>query len=56
MTIEEALYGISYANVLLYSRAMPMYDDKEDDSPLYDPTKDACEVTDNDNEVGIVRV
>ncbi len=56
MTIEEALHGISYANILLYSRATPMYDDKDDDSPLFDASKDACNMIDNDDEVGVVRI
>ena len=33
-----------------------MYDDKEDDSLLFDASKDACNMIDNDDEVGVVRI
>lgn len=35
---------MSYQNILLYSRAMPQYDDIDEDKdrPLYDDTLDAC--------------
>ena len=40
--MHDALYNISYANALLYSRAMPLPGDKTDtDAPLYDERKDA---------------
>lgn len=38
---RDALYGISYANAVLYSRAMPMVGDADDDSPVFDESKDA---------------
>lgn len=31
MKPEEVLYGISYENLLLYSKATPCYDDVKDD-------------------------
>jgi hypothetical protein len=42
VTEKYALYNISYVNAVMYSRALPMPDDeKEDDKPLYDDSKDA---------------
>lgn len=43
VTAKEALYGISYKNAIMYSRAMPMPNDEtEDDSkPLFDDSLDA---------------
>ena len=42
MTAKEALYDISYKNVIMYSRAMPMPNDEtEDDKPLFDESLDA---------------
>ena len=34
-----------YLNAIMYSRAIPMPNDKSDDAdkPLYDETKDACD-------------
>lgn len=40
--LEYALYGISYRNALLFSRAMPMPGDEDDDErPLFDESLDA---------------
>lgn len=37
-------------NAIMYSRAVPMPgDDAEDDAPLFDATKDACEDIDLDS-------
>ena len=42
MTIEYALDNISYVNAVMYSRAMPMYDDKKkEDRPPFDESVDA---------------
>ena len=41
MTDKQALYDISYKNAIMYSRAMPMPNDKIEDTPLYDDSKDA---------------
>nr|CAI9750628.1 hypothetical protein GPVRGNEL_GPVRGNEL_CDS_0013 [Caudoviricetes sp.] len=41
MTDKQALYDISYKNAIMYSRAMPMPNDKSEDNPLYDDSKDA---------------
>lgn len=48
VTPEYALHGISYANVVLYSHSIPIpgedSDNKNnDDAPLYDDSKDACQ-------------
>ena len=59
VTEKYALYEMSYTNAILYSRAMPMPDDEKDnDTPLYDGTKDANDPNNfNDfNEEEIVRV
>ena len=59
VTEKYALYEMSYTNAILYSRAMPMPDDeKANDTPLYDGTKDANDPNNfNDfNEEEIVRV
>lgn len=41
VTEKYALYEISYVNALLYSRAVPMPKDGEDeDAPLFDENKD----------------
>lgn len=43
VTEKYALYDISYLNAIMYSRAVPMPHDKNDeDKPLFDETKDAC--------------
>ena len=37
------LYEISYLNAIMYSRAVPMPNDKSEvDRPLFDESKDAC--------------
>ena len=42
MTDKQALCDISYKNAIMYSRAMPMPNDKSDsDKPLYDDRLDA---------------
>ena len=42
LTEREALYGISYKNAIMYSRAMPMPNDEtEDEQPPYDDGLDA---------------
>lgn len=42
MTDKQALYDISYKNAVMYSRVMPMPNDKsEKDQPLYDDRLDA---------------
>lgn len=42
MNPHEALYGMSYKNAIMYSRAMPMPNDEtDDDSPVYDDSLDA---------------
>jgi hypothetical protein len=43
VTAQEALYDMSYVNAIMYSKAVPMYDDKPsaEDKPLYDDTLDA---------------
>lgn len=44
ITAHEALYDISYVNAIMYSKAMPMYDDKQtedDNKPVYDDALDA---------------
>lgn len=42
MTDKQALYDISYKNAVMYSRTMPMPDDKsETDRPIYDDSLDA---------------
>lgn len=57
MSEKYALYEISYANALLYSRAVPMPDDGDTDDapPLYDESKDANDpnkfTLDNDEEI-----
>lgn len=54
VTPEYALHGISYANVIMYSHAIPIPDDGEDDAPLYDENKDACadiDLNNNDEEI-----
>lgn len=39
---QAAMYDISYANAIMYSRATPMYGDENDEgSALYDDRKDA---------------
>ena len=44
MTIDYALDDISYVNAIMYSRALPMYgDEDEDDGVRYDESKDACD-------------
>ena len=47
MTPEYALYEISYQNAIMYSRAMPMPNDKSEgaDKPLFDESLDACDPT-----------
>lgn len=42
VTAEYALYEISYVNAIMYSHAVPMPFDEDDDAPLYDDSKDAC--------------
>lgn len=42
VTEKYALYEISYVNAILYSHAVPMLNDEDDDAPLYDESKDAC--------------
>ena len=43
MTDKQALYDISYLNAIMYSRAVPMPNDKSEvDRPLFDESKDAC--------------
>ena len=52
ITAKEALYEISYTNAIMYSRAMPMYDDGKggnDESPLYDDRLDANNVNNFDD-------
>ena len=41
MTDKQALYDISYKNAIMYSRAMPMPNDKSEDKPIYDDSLDA---------------
>ena len=42
MTDKQALYDISYKNAIMYSKAMPMPDDENDDSsPEFDAGLDA---------------
>lgn len=43
MSEKYALYEMSYINAIMYSRAVPMPGDKDenDDKPLYDDSKDA---------------
>lgn len=41
VTVEYALDNISYVNAIMYSRAMPMYGDKEDNKPKFDDSLDA---------------
>lgn len=43
ITAREALYDISYANAILYSRAVPLYGDTSDEGglPPFDDAKDA---------------
>ena len=41
--MDYALDDISYVNAIMYSRALPMYgDEDEDDGVRYDASKDAC--------------
>ena len=55
VTPEYALHGISYANVIMYSHAIPIPGD-DDEAPLYDDSKDACADIDlNDNEEEIIK-
>lgn len=43
VTEKYALYEMSYLNAIMYSRAMPMPNDGEDDdAPLYDEKLDMC--------------
>lgn len=46
VTEKYALYEMSYLNVLMYTRAVPMpYDEDEGgERPIYDDSKDACNV------------
>lgn len=43
MTPKQALYDISYKNVIMYSKSMPMPGDGDDDedNPQYDDSLDA---------------
>lgn len=43
MSEKYALYEMSYINAIMYSRAVPMPGDKDEnaDKPLYDDSKDA---------------
>ena len=44
-TPEYALHEISYTNAIMFSRAVPLPGDDSDDenAPLFDASKDACE-------------
>jgi hypothetical protein len=55
MSPHEVLYDISYANILLYMKATPCWNDKKDD---WDASIDACDPknfknkqTDNNEEI-----
>lgn len=60
VTANYALYEISYVNAIMYSHAVPMPYDEDDDAPLFDESKDACNPANfaNDNFVDeeIVRI
>ena len=43
MSEKYALYEISYANTILYSRATPMpFDGEDENEPLFSEKLDAC--------------
>lgn len=59
VTAEQALYDMSYINVVMYSKAMPLPGDRNEDKPLFDDSKDACNpdnFTDFTDEEEVVRV
>lgn len=39
VSVEEALYGISFANLILYGACMPMYGDEENEERVVDAGK-----------------
>lgn len=39
VSVEEALYGISFANLILYGACMPMYGDEESAERVVDAGK-----------------
>lgn len=51
VTAEYALYEISYVNAIMYSHAVPMPFDEDDDAPLFDESKDACIIANFANEL-----
>lgn len=53
---EAVLYDMSYANCIMYSKACPQPFDKGEDKPIFDESKDACNVIATDADLGAVTV
>jgi hypothetical protein len=43
MTVEQALYDISYANIIMYGATLPSYSTKRDSGSLKDANIDASD-------------
>lgn len=41
VSLHDALYKVSFVNLIMYGAAVPLYDDEKNETPVFDESMDA---------------